>query len=69
VTGLYAAYSGAASRLWHPDGYPVIDQIPGLDKAWLTSGHFRIGILMLPATARIITGWVMASQPPPEAAA
>ena len=25
----------------HPDGRPVIDQVPGLSNAWLTSGHFR----------------------------
>ena len=56
-------------RPWHPDGYPVIDRVAGLDNAWLTSGHFRTGILMAPATAQIITGWIASGQPPPEAAA
>ena len=46
VTGLRAAYQWCCFRPWHPDGYPVIDQVPGLDNAWLTPGHFRTGIPM-----------------------
>jgi glycine/D-amino acid oxidase-like deaminating enzyme len=30
----------------HPDGLPVIDRLPGLGNAWITSGHYRTGILM-----------------------
>lgn len=69
VSGLRAAYRWCCFRPWHPDGYPVIDQVPGLGNAWLTSGHFRTGILMAPVTAQMITRWITASQPPPEAAA
>jgi glycine/D-amino acid oxidase-like deaminating enzyme len=44
--------------------------VPGLDNAWLTSGHFRTGILMAPVTAQLITRWITAGNPPlPEAAA
>jgi glycine oxidase len=68
VTGLRPAYQWCCFRPWHPDGYPVIDRVPGLDNAWLTSGHFRTGILMAPATAQMITRWISAGQPPPEAA-
>ncbi len=46
ATGLRAAYQWCCFRPWHPDGYPVIDRVAGLDNAWLTSGHFRTGILM-----------------------
>jgi glycine oxidase len=63
--GLRAVYQWCCFRPRHPDGCPVIDQVPGLDNAWLTSGHFRTGILMAP----IITHWISAGQPPPEAAA
>ena len=66
VTGLRAAYQWCCFRPRHPDGYPVIDQLPGLDNAWLTSGHFRTGILMAPITAQMITRWISASRPPPE---
>jgi glycine oxidase len=68
VGGLRAAYQWCCFRPRHPDGYPVIDRVPGLDNAWLTSGHYRTGILMAPVTAQIITRWITADQPPPEAA-
>jgi glycine oxidase len=69
LTGLRAAYRWCCFRPRHPDGCPVIDQVAGLDNAWLTSGHFRTGILMAPITAQMITRWISAGQPPPEAAA
>ena len=68
LTGLRAAYQWCCFRPRHPDGCPVIDQLPGLDNAWLTSGHFRTGILMAPVTAQMITRWVSAGRPPPGAA-
>lgn len=53
----------------HPDGLPVIDRVPGLDNAWLTSGHFRTGILMAPATAAALAAWIASGRPPTEIAA
>ncbi len=53
----------------HPDGRPVIDRVPGLRNAWLTSGHFRTGILNAPATGMALARWLSAGKPPPEAAA
>src|SRR5258706_854680 len=53
----------------HPDRRPVIDRVPGLRNAWLTSGHFRTGILNAPATGLAITRWISADKPPPEARA
>ncbi len=69
LRGLRAAYEWFCFRPRHPDGRPVIDRVPGLDNAWLTSGHFRTGILMAPITAEILTGWIADGQPPREAAA
>jgi glycine/D-amino acid oxidase-like deaminating enzyme len=69
VTGLRAAYQWCCFRPRHPDGYPVIDRISGLDNAWLTSGHFRTGILMAPITAQLIAHWISASRPPSQAVA
>jgi glycine oxidase len=68
VIGLRPAYQWCCFRPRHPDGYPVIDQVPGLANAWLTSGHFRTGILMAPITAQMITRWISAGKPPPDAA-
>jgi glycine/D-amino acid oxidase-like deaminating enzyme len=47
----------------------VIDRVPGIDNAWLTSGHFRTGILMAPVTARTIAHWISTGEPPAEASA
>jgi glycine/D-amino acid oxidase-like deaminating enzyme len=69
VRGLPAAYQWCCFRPRHPDGRPVIDRVPGLDNAWLTSGHFRTGILMAPVTAHTIARWISAGEPPAEAAA
>jgi len=69
VRGLPAAYQWCCFRPRHPDGRPVIDKVPGLDNAWLTSGHFRTGILMAPVTAATLTRWISAGDPPAEAAA
>jgi glycine oxidase len=75
--GLRAALPGVRdigiSHQWccfrprHPDRRPVIDRVPGLRNAWLTSGHFRTGILNAPATGLAIARWISAGQPPPEA--
>jgi glycine oxidase len=77
--GLRAALPGVrevgVSHQWccfrprHPDRRPVIDRVPGLRNAWLTSGHFRTGILNAPATGLAITRWISVDKPPPEARA
>jgi glycine/D-amino acid oxidase-like deaminating enzyme len=51
-------------RPHHPDGMPVIDRVPGLGNAWFTSGHYRTGILMAPATARLLSEWVSTGRSP-----
>jgi glycine oxidase len=53
----------------HPDRRPVIDRVPGLRNAWLTSGHFRTGILNAPATGLAIARWISTDKSPPEARA
>jgi len=67
VRGLKAAYQWCCFRPRHPDGRPVIDRVPGLANAWLTSGHYRTGILMAPITAQVLCHWIGAGQPPAEA--
>jgi len=64
--GLGIAYQWCCFRPRHPDRRPVIDHVPGLDNAWLTSGHFRTGILNAPATAAVLARWISAGQPPAE---
>jgi glycine/D-amino acid oxidase-like deaminating enzyme len=51
-------YTWACFRPAHPDHVPVIDRVPGLDNAWLTSGHYKTGILLAAGTARAVARWV-----------
>jgi glycine/D-amino acid oxidase-like deaminating enzyme len=61
------AYQWCCFRPRHPDHRPVIDKVPGLANAWLTSGHFRTGILNAPATAAVLSRWISAGVPPADA--
>ncbi|MGH9054656.1 MAG: NAD(P)/FAD-dependent oxidoreductase [Acidimicrobiales bacterium] len=71
---LPCAAAAPTSHAWcgfrpaHPDRLPVIDRVPGLDNAWLTSGHFRTGVLMAPATGAAIASWIAGGHAPPEIA-
>jgi glycine oxidase len=75
VAGLPGLQGTRISHQWccfrpaHPDRLPVIDRIPGMTNAWLTSGHFRTGILMAAATGRALANWIGSGQRPPEVAA
>jgi glycine/D-amino acid oxidase-like deaminating enzyme len=48
----------------HPDGLPVVDRVPGLSNAWFTSGHYRTGILMGPATGAALARWITTGERP-----
>jgi glycine/D-amino acid oxidase-like deaminating enzyme len=50
----------------HPDELPVVDRVPRLANAWMTSGHFRTGILMAPATGRALARWIDSGDQPAE---
>ncbi|HUZ53671.1 MAG TPA: FAD-binding oxidoreductase [Streptosporangiaceae bacterium] len=67
IRGVGVSHQWCCFRPRHPDRRPVIDRVPGLGNAWLTSGHFRTGILNAPATGLAITRWISADKPPPEA--
>jgi glycine oxidase len=69
LRGVGVSHQWCCFRPRHPDGRPVIDRVPGLANAWLTSGHFRTGILNAPATGLALARWISAGKPPPESAA
>jgi glycine oxidase len=46
-----------------PDGRPYIGRIPGLDNAFVATGHFRQGLLLSPATA-VVLGQLMRGETP-----
>lgn len=69
LRGIGVAYQWCCFRPRHPDRRPVIDRVPGVSNAWLTSGHFRTGILNAPVTAAVLSRWIGAGIPPAEARA
>src|SRR5215472_5474910 len=66
LRGIGVSHQWCCFRPRHPDRRPVIDRVPGLSNAWLTSGHFRTGILNAPATGLAIARWISTGKPPPE---
>jgi glycine oxidase len=76
--GLAAALPGLArvrlSHRWccwrprHPDALPVVDRVPGLSNAWFTSGHYRTGVLMGPATGAALARWITTGERPADVA-
>jgi glycine/D-amino acid oxidase-like deaminating enzyme len=67
LAGIGVSHEWCCFRPRHPDRRPVIDMVPGLSNAWLTSGHFRTGILNAPVTAAVLTRWIGTAEPPAEA--
>jgi glycine/D-amino acid oxidase-like deaminating enzyme len=67
LAGIGVSHQWCCFRPRHPDRRPVIDMVPGLANAWLTSGHFRTGILNAPVTAAVLSRWIQAGEPPVEA--
>ena len=59
VVGRYTRQvpTGKAEEHWTgmractPDGVPAIGKLPGLDNAWLGSGHWHFGLTLAPTTA------------------
>lgn len=66
VEGVRIAHQWACFRPAHPDHVPVIDHVPGVANAWLTSGHYKTGILLAPATGIALAEWIASGQRPPQ---
>lgn len=64
LRGLGVTHRWCCFRPHHPDGLPVIDRVPGLDNAWVTSGHYRTGILMGPTTGALLAEWIASGRRP-----
>lgn len=64
LSGVRITHRWCCWRPRHPDGLPVIDRVPGLRNAWFTSGHYRTGILMGPATGAALARWITGDERP-----
>lgn len=67
LAGARVTHRWCCWRPHHPDGLPVVDRIPGLENAWITSGHYATGILMGPATGRLLAKWITTGRRPSQA--
>jgi glycine/D-amino acid oxidase-like deaminating enzyme len=50
------------------DGQPVVDRVPGLANAWVSAGHDGTGLLMAPATGRLLAAWIATGEQPQQLA-
>jgi glycine/D-amino acid oxidase-like deaminating enzyme len=64
--GVRISHQWACFRPAHPDHLPVIDRIASLSNAWITSGHYKTGILLAPATGRALAAWIESGERPSE---
>ena len=53
----------AGLRPGSPEGIPVIDRHPGIQGLYLCTGHFRNGLAMAPASARLMADTVLGRSP------
>jgi glycine oxidase len=49
-----------------PDGLPVIDRAPAIANLFLACGHFRNGVLLAPATGKLVSEWILTDVLAPE---
>jgi glycine oxidase len=45
------------------DGLPFIGPLPEMENVWVAAGHFRAGIQLSPATARIMAQLICGEEP------
>jgi glycine oxidase len=49
-----------------PDGLPVIDRAPDIANLFLAAGHFRNGVLLAPATGKLLSDLIVSDTQAPE---
>jgi glycine/D-amino acid oxidase-like deaminating enzyme len=59
-------YTWACFRPAHPDHLPIVDRLPGFDNVWMTTGHYKTGILLAPGTANALVTWMQTGRRPVE---
>ena len=54
LTDMPIVHAWAGLRPSVPDGIPYIGSVPDFNNLWLNTGHFRNGLVMAPASARLL---------------
>ena len=65
VPALARAHSGAWAGLRPatPDGLPIMGRLPGWSNVWVSTGHFRNGILLAPISGQLMAESILAGRP------
>ena len=58
----------AGLRPGTPDALPIMGLLPGWSNAWVSTGHFRNGVLLAPISGRLMATSVLAGSPVPSLA-
>jgi glycine/D-amino acid oxidase-like deaminating enzyme len=53
----------AGLRPGSPDGMPIMGKLPGWDNVWVSTGHFRNGILLAPIAGLLVAKSIIAGKP------
>lgn len=61
--GMQVEQCWAGLRPATPDGLPLLGRLPGFDNAFLAAGHFRAGLHLSCATARVMTQLLLGETP------
>lgn len=54
----------AGLRPGSPDGIPFIGKIPGVDSLYVNAGQFRNGLVLAPASVRLMSSMLLGQEPP-----
>ncbi len=63
LSGMQPVAHWAGLRPGSPDGVPFIGAVPGVDGLWLNTGHFRNGLVLAPASCRLLADLMTAAGP------
>ena len=53
----------AGLRPGSPEGIPYIGPVPGFDGLWLNTGHYRNGLVLAPASCRLLADLMSGREP------
>jgi glycine oxidase len=62
VAGLPLGRAWAGLRPATADGLPYLGPVPPLRNLWVSTGHFRKGVLLAPLSARLVAGAILAGR-------
>lgn len=63
LAGVAPVAHWAGLRPGSPNGIPFIGRVPGRDNLWVNAGHFRNGLVLAPASARLVADLVLQRAP------